>query len=593
MAARHFAIQRDLVSFHRRERQQQEVQEHQVQQERQPHHCPVSPDEQEQKHEQQESLQDHNILSKEEWIHSQQGVNDAVERLMRQKSLSSSSSSSSLSSTTSSTRCRHDRRDRRRHHCQMTIIQTDMTMSPLQQQHPLRCLGLFRALRYTGMIHSLSLVGIAPQLEQDEQSCQALAQALHTSPTLSRLHITHLSIFSSPTLSSLLSSLCHVLTTTTTNVASSPQDMSSPLSSSSSSSRCLALRDLRLAFRDDFRTSPNRQEQEQQEQQQYSNTQQLLHALTKCAGLLQCLHLFGLNLSQFETTDLVTLVQEHNQSLQELKLVRCNLGCINQLCHAMMTTTTTKTTTTTTTTTTMVNHENDKVNGCSGYTSWTKIDFSMNHIRCLNDLAPLLRMTSKNDHDDNKNNDNNNHYYRGGGRGGLTELSLSQNNLCGDCPRSNNNNDMDDDDIDDNNVDGKLFCHALATNTTLLRLSLDLNPLSQSFGTNLYHVLTHDNTTLLRLSVVVWGKDNQYHHSRSSNGVLSFSSHGHGHGRHCIRLLSQTCVAQLRMAVAMNEAGRKWLHQQPNALPQLMARVQHEPTLLYGLLQEQEQLYFV
>ena len=586
MAARHFAIQRDLVSFHRRERQQQEVQEHQVQQERQPHHCPVSPDEQEQKHEQQESLQDHNILSKEEWIHSQQGVNDAVERLMRQKS--SSSSSSSLSSTTSSTRRRHDRRGCRR---QMTIIQTDMTMSPLQQQHPLRCLGLFRALRYTGMIQSLSLVGIAPQLEQDEQSCQALAQAVHTSPTLSRLHITHLSIFSSPTLSSLLSSLCHVLTTTTTNVESSPQDMSS--STSSSSSRRLALRDLRLAFRDDFRTS-------HEQQQQYSNTQQLLHALTKCAGLLQCLHLYGLNLSQFETTDLVTLVQEHNQSLQELKLVRCNLVSINQLCHAMMTTTTTTRSTTKTTTTTMVNHnnnDNDKVNESSGYTSWTKIDFSMNHIRCLNDLAPLLRMTSKNDHDDNKNNDNNNHYYC---RGGLTELSLSQNNLCGDCPRSNNNDmdDDDDDDIDDNNVDGKLFCHALATNTTLLRLSLDLNPLSQSFGTNLYHVLTHDNTTLLRLSVVVWGTDNQYqyHHSRSSNGVLSFSSHGHGrhgrrHGHHCIRLLSQTCVAQLRMAVAMNEAGRKWLHQQPNALPQLMARVQHEPTLLYGLLQEQ--LYFV
>ncbi|KAL7562826.1 hypothetical protein ACA910_002448 [Epithemia clementina (nom. ined.)] len=372
---------------------------------------------------------------------------------------------------------------------QLTIVQTT-------GRAPLRCLSLFQVLQnQKHSVQSLSLVGFGPHMQADDSLvAEALAQAVLVSPGLISLEITSLSIAKS----TLLSSLCQVLVTPESTLNKlllqfneEEQEVSFDTQNSTGQSSSL----------NSAMSSPV-----------YSNTKSLLRALTRCRNL-QSLCLFGLNLSLFETTDLVTLIRDGPLSLHELRIVQCQLCHVTQLCQAIYDT--------------QVQRRNHHYHQHHHH-FWTSIDLSINQIQHSQAIVPLLRTP------------------------GLKKLSVSSN-------RMNNNDD---------NADYNEFCQALAQNNTLQDFDITLNPWSSAFGQDLCQVLRRDNTTLLRLSV-------------DSFKVLV--------GQTTKDALSPACLKQLRHWVALNEAGRQLLRQEPKALPLLLARVRQEPNLMYGLLLEQQQ----
>ena len=458
MAARHFALQRDLLAF-RRPKDPSPTTTTTTTTCHPPHSSSSS-----------------SSSACDEWLDTQDRVNQAVQQLQQPQSRGPSK--------------------------RMIRFHVVQSVTASSTSSCLRCLGLFRAMRESPVVQSLSLVGLGPQLEQDALSAQALSQALVTCPNLVRLHMTHISLFQQQQETSVL-------------LSSLGQALAHP---------SLALKELRLAFC------------EQQQQQQQDNddersradhtTQRLLQALAHCRGL-HSLQLFGLDLSSStKTMELLVQLIRQLPSLRELRLVRCNLSHVGPLCQAIQQTN----------------------------RPWTKIDFSMNHISDWHAITPLLwQSSSKHDSDTWSSF-------------ALTELSLSHNQLSG---RNGHEEEHDG---------SHAFCQALATNTSLKRLSLDLNPLSDSMGWNLYEVLQRDNTSLLRLSIVIasaayWTGPRQRQQQRRQG--VSF------------RPLTHTCAERLRHVVALNEAGRGWLRQERHALPQLVARVRNEPQLVYGLLREQ------
>jgi hypothetical protein len=104
---------------------------------------------------------------------------------------------------------------------------------------------------------------------------------------------------------------------------------------------------------------------------------------------------------------------------------------------------------------------------------------------------------------------------------------------------------------------------ALAKNTTLEFLSLDMNPLSQDF-VNVLHTALQHNTALLRVCLL----------------TISVPS---------------SWLEQVEHLVALNRAGRGVLRQEDGfatlLMPQLLSSVSAQPTLLYGLLIELPHLW--
>ncbi|KAL7559923.1 hypothetical protein ACA910_007288 [Epithemia clementina (nom. ined.)] len=477
MAARHFAVQRDLIALR--------------QQRRHPHY-PVT--------EQQQPV--------EKWLDTQERINQVVQ-VLQQRIRNNDPNLNDCNDDIDEDDQKNDGRPPSSSPpLNLTVVQpVELSQHvPQQQQSPtqLRCLGLFRALRHKSSgVRSLSLVGLGPQLQTDGPSAQALAQAL---PFLTRLHLTHLSILADN--NCLLDSLCQALTTTAT------QDSN--------------LQELRLTFGDEQVDDSDDEYDENDASNSVldlsristaqANTKRLLKALTQCSSL-QSLHLFGLNLRRCETTDLVTMIRDGLSSLRELRLVNCRLCNVQPLCQAIRDT-----------------QQEQRDRYCA---AWTKIDLSKNRIRDCSAVAPLLDTP------------------------GLVELSLSQNLLTGDKYDS-----------------AKVFCQALAQNTTLRRLNLDLNPWSHHpFGPMLCTVLQRDNTTLLRLSMVVL---------RGRGGGLGNIANMTARAKTPLVLISHACVEQMRLAVALNEAGRQWLRQEPKAQPRVLGRLvgRDQPSLVYGLLQE-------
>ena len=134
----------------------------------------------------------------------------------------------------------------------------------------------------------------------------------------------------------------------------------------------------------------------------------------------------------------------------------------------------------------------------------------------------------------------------------LKSICLSQNDLSGHCLSYHGDHEMD----------AVTVSSALAKNTGLERLFLDMNPLNGGLAQQLLQGLQHHNTTLKRL------------------GLLTLSSE------------NRQVLDQLRHVAALNEAGRALVRRAPvQLLSHILARVRHEPQLIMGLLQENPALW--
>ena len=181
----------------------------------------------------------------------------------------------------------------------------------------------------------------------------------------------------------------------------------------------------------------------------------------------------------------------------------------------------------------------------------TQLDWSMNHVSHPAILSWLLQTKS------------------------LQSICLSQNVLSKGTVITRNNKRLIVHGQEQEQQDFLPIGTALAQNTTLKRLFLDMNALEYSFVEALHQALLHDNTTLQRL------------------GLLTVMF-GHGHYQNSTK--QHALQQHVLHLVALNEAGRGLIHchHSPTAsalLPHLLARVRCEPEVMWGLLRENPSLW--